>query len=264
MSTQSVPNSDTMLVIDGDIIVYSKGFKHENTEEWWIVESDIDRWIADFFKQFGTYNYIIYLTGKGNFREETAVSHKYKGNRTKPKPKWYGDITNYLLHMHRTKLVEGMEADDAIAMHLTRNPNSIHIGIDKDLLQVEGWHYRYATHNSPEVPLRWISDEGFLELQLSGKKKKLVGGGYPWFYAQMLLGDSTDAIYGPKGYGDVKKYNTLKDCKTEKEFYDAVKVVYEESFEEPEARLKENAYLLWMVRGYHENGELIMWSEPHG
>ena len=114
----STPNNNTMLVFDGDIIVYSKGFKHEDTEEWWVVESDIDRWIAEFFEKFGTYNYIIYLTGKGNFREETAVTHKYKGNRTKAKPKWYKDITQYLLHCHKTQLIEGMEADDAIAIHI--------------------------------------------------------------------------------------------------------------------------------------------------
>ena len=264
MKDETVPNKDTMLVIDGDLILYQKGFKHENTEEWWIIEADIDRWIAEFFKKFGTYNYIVYLTGKGNFREESAVTHKYKGNRVKAKPRWYEDIKQYLIHMHRTKLIEGMEADDAIAMHLTRNPNTIHCGIDKDLLQVEGWHYRYATHNSPEVPLRRISNEGFLELQQGKSKKKLVGGGYKWFYAQMLLGDKTDFIFGPKGYGDVKVYNTLEGASTELECYEIVKQCYEEAFEEPELRLQENAYLLHMCRGYDDKGELIMWEKPHG
>ena len=143
---ESVPNKDTLLVFDGDLILYQKGFKHENTEEWWVVEADIERWIAEFFEKFGTYNYILYLTGKGNFREEVAVSHPYKGNRTKPKPKWYDDIKQYLIHMHHTKVVEGIEADDACSMNITRNPNSILISIDKDLLMVEGWHYRFATH----------------------------------------------------------------------------------------------------------------------
>ncbi|MDB4028388.1 hypothetical protein N9459_04300 [Flavobacteriaceae bacterium] len=171
------------------------------------------------------------------------------------------------MHCHNTEISDGCEADDLIAMHLTRNPNSIHIGIDKDLLQVEGWHYRYQTHNSPEVPLRWISREGFLELQVSetkaGKKKnKLVGGGSKWFYAQMLLGDKTDAIYGVDGYGDVKVWNTLKDASTESECYEIVKQCYAEAFEEHELRMQENAYLLWMVRGYDDTGELIMWEKP--
>ena len=262
MKDESVPNNDTMLIIDGDLILYQKGFKHEKTEEWWIVEADVDKWIAGFFKKFGTYNYIIYLTGKGNFREQSAVTYPYKGNRTKPKPRWHADIKQYLIHMHHTKLIEGMEADDAIAMHLTRNPNSIHIGIDKDLFQVQGWHYRYATHNAEEIPLRYISNEGFLELQVGPKKKKLVGGGYPWFYAQCLLGDKTDFIHGIKGYGDVKTYDTLVDCKTEDECLEVVKTVYIDNLGDiGVARLLENADLLWMVRGFNVEGELLTWSK---
>lgn len=259
----SMPNEETLLVVDGDLILYKFGFKHENTEEWWVVEADIDNWIAEFFKKFGTYNYIIYLTGKGNFREQVAVSHKYKGNRTKPKPRWYEDIKQYLIHMHRTEVVEGIEADDAIAMNITRNTNSIHIGIDKDLLMVEGWHYRFATHNSSEVPLRYITPH--LELVQGKSRKSVKGGGYPWFYAQMLLGDKTDHIFGPKGYGDVKVYNTLKDCETEKEYYDVVKEVYEQAFgEEAEARIRENADLLWMIKEKDDSGEYVKWRIPDG
>jgi hypothetical protein len=269
MKDVTVPNKDTLLVFDADIILYSKGFKHESTEEWWVVESDINKWIEDFFEKFGTTNYVLYLTGKGNFRETVAVSHVYKGGRTKAKPKWYNEIKQYLFHCHNTGVAEGMEADDLIAMALTSNPNSIHIGIDKDLLQVEGWHYRYATHNSPEVPLRWISNEGYLELQVTetkaGKKKnKLVGGGYKWFYAQCLLGDKCDEIHGVSGYGDVKTYETLVECETESECLDAVKSIYLDNFgEKGIPRLLENADLLWMVRGYNDKGGLDLWSEKN-
>lgn len=262
---ESVPNKDTLLVFDGDLILYQKGFKHENTEEWWVVEADIERWIAEFFEKFGTYNYILYLTGKGNFREEVAVSHPYKGNRTKPKPKWYDDIKQYLIHMHHTKVVEGIEADDACSMNITRNPNSILISIDKDLLMVEGWHYRFATHNSPEVPLRYIEHKGFLELVQKGKKKVIKGGGFPWFYSQMLLGDKTDHIFGVKGYGDVKVYKAFEECETEKDYYDVVKEAYENEYgEQAEARIRENADLLYMIKGVDENGDYIKWEIPDG
>lgn len=252
------PNSETLLVFDGDLICYQKGFKHEKTEEWYIVEHDIDSWIAEFFEKFGTYNYIIYLTGKNNFREQAAVSHPYKGQRTKPKPKWHGDIRKYLVALHSCKVVEGYEADDEIAMHLTRNKNAIHIGIDKDLWQVEGWHYRFATHNSPEIPLRYITHEGSLELT---EKKKLVGTGMKWFYAQMLIGDRTDNIFGVPRCGDIGAYNALKECETEKECYDVVKEKYEAAFENPEERLIENANLLYMIRE-KRNGELVKWQAP--
>lgn len=263
-SKKPFPNKNTLLIFDGDLIVYQKGFKHEKTEDWDVVERDIDMWIADFFKKFGTYNYIIYLTGKGNFRETVAVTHKYKGDRIKPKPRWYRDIVNYLTHIHITDKVEGYEADDAIAIHMTKEPNSIHIGIDKDINMVQGWHYRYATHNSPEVPLRYISQEGFLEIQLKGKNsiKKLVGGGTPWFYAQMLMGDSTDYIFAIKGYGDLRSYDILKDCKDEASHLQAVIAVYKEGFGDIwRERLLENADLLWMVTNFNESGELEKWSK---
>lgn len=258
-SCTSFPNKDTVLVFDADLILYQKGFKHEDTEEFWVIEEDINSWIYGFFEKFGTSKYILYLTGKGNFREELAVSHKYK-DRTARKPRWYKEIREFLIYMHRTEVIDGMEADDAIGIHLTKESNSIHIGIDKDILQVQGWHYRYGTHNSPEVPLRYISNEGFLELEEGTKKKKLKGGGYPWFYAQMLLGDRTDSIFGPQGYGDVKVWNTLKDCSTEREYYEAVLEVYKESFENPEERLQENANLLYMIRELTEEGEPVLWK----
>lgn len=254
------PNKDTLLVFDGDLILYKFGFKHEGTEEWWVVEADIERWIAEFFEKFGTYNYILYLTGKGNFREEVAVSYPYKGNRTKPKPKWYDDIKQYLIHMHRTKVVEGIEADDAIAMNLKRNENSIHIGLDKDLFMVQGWHYKFATHNSKEIPLRYIDKLGTMELT---EKRKLTGTGEKWFYCQMLIGDRTDHIFGIKGYGDVKAYKALKECETEEDCFQAVKGIYYEVFGEEvgRQRLLENADLLWMVTDYDENKEPLTWSK---
>lgn len=256
------PNPETLLIFDGDIILYRIGFGCEDVEQWHFVESRVDYFLQRMFKKFGTYNHVIYLTGKNNFREQVAVSHKYK-DRPSHKPKWYSAIKDYLIHCHRTEVINGMEADDAIAMSLTRNPNSIHIGIDKDLLQVQGWHYRYGTHNSPEVPLRYIKNEGFLNLNDNGKRKKIEGGGYPFFYAQLLLGDKTDSIYGPPKTGDVKTYNTLKDCVTEEDYYKKVKEAYQEAFgDEAESRLLENANLLYMVRELDDEGKPILWKPP--
>jgi len=254
------PNPETRLLFDGDLILYQKGFKHEETPSWGIIQADIDNWIEGILDKFGTRYYIIYLTGKGNFRDGKAVTLPYKGNRTKPKPKWYRQIKDYLLSCHPTELISGMEADDAIAIEMTSNPDSIHVGIDKDIWMVEGWHYRYATHNSPEVPLELVKPH----LKLNDKGK-LKGGGYCWFYAQMLMGDRTDNIQGVKGYGDKKAYKTLEGCETEAEHYLAVKQVYDEACgDDSEARIRENADLLWMVRELDSNGEPVLWEKPNG
>jgi len=84
-----------------------------------------------------------------------------------------------------------------------------------------------------------------------------------WLYAQSLLGDSTDNIVGIKGYGNVKVFNTLKDCKTEIELYTATKEAYEGQFgDEAEVRLKENMDLLYMVRELTDEGEPVLWKSP--
>ncbi|QDP52400.1 MAG: putative ribonuclease H [Prokaryotic dsDNA virus sp.] len=259
----SFPNKETILVIDGDILLYSIGFGSETIQEEWIVESRIEHFFSKLFEKFNTFNYKVYLTGDNNFRKDTAVTHKYKGNRKAEKPRWYGHIRDYLIHMYNTEVCEDIEADDGMAMHITRNPNSILCSIDKDLWMVEGWHYSWPMHNRGELPLRWITNEGFLELQQLAKKKKLIGGGLPWFYAQLLMGDKTDNIVGPKGYGDVKTWNTLKDAETESELYACVKEVYEASFEQPEQRLRENADLLWMIKELNEDGSYKMWEIPN-
>ena len=77
------------------------------------------------------------------------------------------------------------------------------------------------------------------------------------------MGDKTDNIVGPKGYGDVKAYKTLQECETQKEYYDAVKEVYEGEYgEQAEARLLENAQLLWMVKELDDEGNPVMWEKP--
>ena len=71
------------LAIDGDILLYSIGWGSEDIQESWIVDQRIENFFQTIFKNVGTSKYKVYLTGKGNFREQLAVSHKYKGNRKK-------------------------------------------------------------------------------------------------------------------------------------------------------------------------------------
>jgi 5'-3' exonuclease len=250
---------DMLLCIDGDIILYSVGFGCEDIQEEWIVESRVDNFFARLFEKMQTVNHKVYLTGKGNFREEVAVSHKYKGNRKAEKPKWYNAIRDYLIHMYPTVVSEGMEADDLLAMNITRNPDAVCCTIDKDLLQVQGWHYSWSTHNSPEKPLRWVNSWGMLEL----RGKKLYGEGTMFLYAQAIMGDSTDNIVGVKRYGPAKAYALLKDATTEKELYDTVLALYATQFESPEERLTENMHLLWMIRELDADNKPVWWSKPN-
>ena len=79
-----------------DILLYSVGWGSEDIQQSWIVDNRIEAFFNRLFERLDTYKYKVYLTGKGNFREQLAVSHTYKGNRKKEKPKWYGYIKDYL------------------------------------------------------------------------------------------------------------------------------------------------------------------------
>ena len=141
---------------------------------------------------------------------------------------------------------------------------------DKDLDMIPGWHYdldfgksrRGANGNTYKIkaykrkPIYFITDPGFIDLRTneSNGRKIICGGGYLWFCAQLLLGDSTDNI--PKlaeGYGPVKVYDILKDCRTSEE---GIRVVYNEfekvnihlTLKETQTKLMTVAKLLWIKR----------------
>jgi hypothetical protein len=264
---EEIDETHKLLVIDADIIVYSIGWGCEKE----IDEDQVHRRVDDFFSKLfathNTFNYKAYLTGKGNFRIEKAVSHVYKGTRKKDKPKWYSSIKEHLIHEWSCEVIEGMEADDKLAMEITENPNAICCTIDKDLLQVQGFHYGWGTHNKAERELHYVEHFGFLEMRshatkYNAKVTKLYGEGVMWLYAQAILGDSTDNIKGIHGAGDKKAFELLSEKTTEIELYESVLELYTLHFENPVERLAENMALLYMVRGYNEDGTLKHWRAP--
>jgi hypothetical protein len=254
---KELEQSKKLLVIDADIIVYSIGWGCEKETD----EDEVHRRVDDFFSKLfathETFNYRAYLTGKGNFRETTAVSHVYKGTRKKDKPHWYKSIKQHLIHEWEAIVVQGMEADDQLAMDITSDTNAICCTIDKDLLQVQGWHYGWGTHNKAERELHYVDSWGKLEM----RGKRLYGEGVMWLYAQAIMGDSTDNIKGIHGAGDKKAFELLQDKTTEIELYDAVQELYSLHFSNPEERLEENMHLLYMCRGW-EDDKLIHWKSP--
>tara|TARA_R110002124_G_scaffold134929_2_gene297707 strand:+ start:919 stop:1689 length:771 start_codon:yes stop_codon:yes gene_type:complete len=254
---KELEQSKKLLCIDADIPCYSIGWGCEKEVDEDKVHRRVDDFFSKLFATHETFNYKAFLTGKGNFRETMAVSHKYKGTRKKDKPKWYNSIKQYLIQEWDCIVVEGMEADDQLAIELTNDTNAICCTIDKDLLQVEGWHYGWGTHNKAERELHYVDWWGKLEL----RGKKLYGEGVMWLYAQAIMGDSTDNIKGIHGAADKKAFELLQDKTTEIELYDTVLELYTQHFDSPEERLEENMHLLYMCRGWGDD-KLIHWKKP--
>ena len=210
----------------------------------------------------GCTSYKMYLTGKGNFRHDIAVTATYKGNRQQPKPFHYNNMRLWLIHCHGAKVINGMEADDALSIVQTlKGDKTCIVSRDKDLRITPGWHYGYRVGNQAESPLEYITEFGYLQK----KGSKVIGGGLMFFYYQLLVGDSTDNIKGLYKVGPVKAYNALYPAESEKDLYSIVLGMYQEKYaEKATERLLENGRLLWMVNKLDDNKQPVMWELPNG
>jgi 5'-3' exonuclease len=211
-----------LAIIDADIICYRVGFASDDVDEA-ICLARVTALVNEIvFDNLKCDDYKAYITGKTNFRNDIAVTEPYKGNRKDAKrPVHYQAIRHHLQRLG-AELVEGSEADDAVATEATKTGGWI-VSIDKDLDQVAGWHYNFVKHIEYYV----TEEEGLRNL-----------------FTQVLTGDRTDNIIGLKGIGPKKAEKLLQDCKTEREYYDACLKAYDGN----QLRVDENLQLLWLRR----------------
>jgi len=228
MSPSELPQ---VALLDSDIITYRVGFASEEEDEKFALARVKDLVFQIVYDDLKCEDYKAYITGSGNFRHEVAKTVPYKGNRKDLKrPKHYQAIRDHLERLGAIK-VEGMEADDAIAIEAQKG-NFWICSIDKDLDQLTGWHYNFVKREK-----YWVTEwDGMVS-----------------FYSQILTGDRIDNVQGLKGIGVAKAAKILKDCKTEKELYDACLKAYDGDAE----RVLENGRLLWLLRTPQQ-----VWSPP--
>jgi hypothetical protein len=281
-------DSRRLALIDGDLLVHEISVLGEYYEEddvekehlkirdfRYLEEIAVNR-IEEICEAANCYcTPLIYLSGSNNFRYDVAKEKPYKGNRDKDKPIHFENVKWFLISRYDAQVVEGIEADDALAIFQTEFNKKGHTTVictrDKDLRQVPGWHYGWEVGNQPEYALSFVDELGTLEAtwkegfsEKTGKPtrsfKKISGTGYKWFCAQILVGDTTDNIPGLKGCGGKKAYDSLEGCTSEEEALSIVKGLYEEAYgDQYEQKLTEQAQLVWMVRELDEDGKPVMW-----
>lgn len=220
-------------LIDADSLIYAVGFSSNDTEEP-IALSRLEQTMVELCMDLDCEDYKGFLTGKGNFRNDIAVTVPYKGQRVADKPVHYQALRDHLVNSWGFEVVQGIEADDAvgIAAYAVSEDESIMVHIDKDLNQFRGWHYNYR------------KKEKYYVSEFEGLKS---------FYTQILTGDRIDNIVGLKGIGPVKAKRILEECTNENELYQAVLKAYEGD----QQRVLENGQLLWLQR---EAGQV--WTPP--
>lgn len=238
-------------LIDGDILLYEFGSaKNEDGTplKWPFVISRLDARLANILNAVNATSHQIYLTGKGNFREKIATIQPYKGHRPSEKPYWHAAVKDFLIKHRNALLVEGYEADDAMAMaqHSSKDTQTVICSRDKDLNMVGGWHYQWPS--GTKAAEYWKQDKV---------------GGNRCLTKQMLTGDTTDNIPGLYGVGAksalLKKVDELENYS---EMAQLVAFEYERRFGAYWPQFYwENYFLLNMAVDFAEIRAALDWSQ---
>ena len=218
-----------MILIDGDMLVYRIGFSCDDESES-VATKTLDNYLSEMVMDLSDHydTSVIYLTGKGNFRDEVATTLPYKGNRKDNRvPVHKQLLRDFMVSEWNAQVVNGMEADDAIAIKATElDHKAIICSLDKDFKQVPCPMYDYT--------------------------KKKVNSSLPddamrFLYKQALMGDRVDNIPGIYGVGPKKADKIIDPCTTEWECYSTCLTHYWDN-DLDERRLLESLSLLYLLR----------------
>ena len=220
-------------LVDADLLVYRFGFASEGDPAEFAL-ARLSEFLDNLYIELSVDEVWGYLTGKGNFRNEIAVTAPYKGTRIAEKPYHFQLLREYMERAWGFEVVDGIEADDALGIESYRNEpdETIIVSIDKDLNMIRGHHYNFVKEEK-----YYVTEEDAIRN----------------FYLQILTGDKIDNIIGLQGIGPVKSKKLLQDCTSELEMYETVLKAYNGN----EVRVLENARLLWILRE-----EKQVWHPP--
>ena len=198
--------------------------------------------ITKILSVLDTKKYIGY-TGRGDvFRHKVATLQPYKGNREGLiKPTHLEELKDYVERKHNAQIVTELEADDWCSIEnyqaygkyqvsKSERDKLIVVAVDKDAKGTVGFLYNPEHFLEPEL----INGLGWLKRNSKGD---IDGRGRKFLYWQVCAGDTSDnydpaCISKNKG-GQVKTYELLKDCKTDKECLEAMVKYFKYLYPEP-------------------------------
>ena len=177
-------------LIDADSIYFRVACVTQKRNE---IRKGIDRCMEETRRNTGCDLMLVAVKGRGNFRNE--IYDKYKANRKDLEPHIKEALTyghGYMIGKYDAVMANDMEADDLVAIwaaeRRAEGGDYTIVGIDKDLLQIPGWHYNFVKKTSQFID----EDTANLKLML-----------------QCLSGDNADNIPGIKGIGPAKAAKIL-------------------------------------------------------
>ena len=195
------------------------GYTTEN-DDFNIAKYRCDEMLDGILIDVSADQYQVYLSDSTENGFRKAICPSYKENRTLVKPKHYDALKEYLLTSWDARITSNQEADDALGIHqcsinqknsddlaLSRKAQSIICSIDKDLLQIPGFHWNF------------VKKEETLISTAEGRKR---------FYFQLLTGDTSDNVRGVSGVGPVKAARFLSGATEEEELFEITYGVYKD------------------------------------
>lgn len=219
-------------LIDADIVAWRTATSTNDFNE---ATKRADELINNIVQATSSEEFRLILSSPTNFRKE--IYPEYKGQRP-PTPDIVKEMKAYLLDRGAEVAPEGLEADDVMAIEQTID--TVICTIDKDLLQVPGWHYQWELRGTSVNGKEWVKEAKFFEqTEVEGNRM---------FYEQCLKGDKADNVKGIFGLGEAKAKKLLTDANSELEF---VKICLEQYDTEEEFLM--NAQCLYILRTYEDS-----------
>lgn len=191
--------SSRIALIDADYLKYlvasgmykrimEDGLPHSRSMLHDVIDYYLNREIFGNFEA-KAYVFCFSAPSKQIFRNSMAQEAKYKGNRENREDKTYyvdkyddmAYVYEYINSRYQALVYSDLEADDLLS--ILQNEHTFIFSIDKDLLQVPGFHFDMDMR-----VLKYITEEDGLRTLIK----------------QVLQGDTVDGVPGLQGYGPVK------------------------------------------------------------
>lgn len=211
-------------LIDGDLIAHRCAASAENDPLDVSLERS-DNLIDRICNEIGATSCEVFLTGSNSFRKQ--INPQYKANRKdQVPPRWLQDTREHLVIGWNASVSDGNEADDEMAIQqCSSTDDTIICSLDKDLLMVPGQHYSWQISGKTPSGNVWTKE--------AVRRTISPHQGLQNFYFQMIMGDSSDNIFGFDGKArqKVPKFleptiSMLMECKDEYEMYEYVSDLY--------------------------------------
>jgi len=216
MENLKKPEHITVLAVDADIVCYRVAAVFEHAKDMVLFEA-LDEFMHNIVRNSGVNKMVMFISDKTNFRYKVAVTQPYKGNRKSiVRPHKLGEAKEYMMQQHRGYIYENMEADDCIASYMTQHDNVAHAGIDKDIRQIQGWHFNFVKN------IWEFTSEEESSLKL---------------FRQICQGDTSDYIPGLVGIGEKKAAYAVTNPYTAYEdafalYNEVMRPIYTEKYEQ--------------------------------